>query len=865
MRRILLLLFIIHPIFSPAQIEEIGSPRIHNYPKSVYQAGTQNWGITQDKNGFIYFANNEGVLIFDGLHWEQVIVSKAKPVRSIFIGSDSRIYVGLLNDFGYLDRNEKGLYFYKSLRENLPPEINDFDDIWKIYETPEGIVFQTYEYLFIKNNENISALKPNTRFQFSFYVNGRLFLQEPGFGIFEYTNRMISEVSWSDELKDKEIWQIIDMSEGNLLICTSGEGIYLLENGVIRKWNTPVNRLLEEYKLFGAEKLIGDFIAFGTILNGLIISDYNGNIIQHINKSKGLQNNTVLSLFSDASDNLWLGLDNGIDYIEINSPLTYFSSFEGIGTGYYAKIYNNKLYLGTNQGVFVKSFNEDYDINSSFELLNNTAGQVWSIYEFDGELICGHDLGTFSIKNGEAKMISSEEGAWKYITLENQPGYILGGHYNGLVLLKKVNDQWVFHKKLKGYNESSRFLQQDKKGNIWVSHGARGIYKIQLSENLDSVTSFKLYTSSDNLPSNEENIIMKLDDNVFVSTVDGIYIYDEASDKFIKSDELNTIFNLNGRLKTIEKDQQGNVWFIAQNESGILRLNQDNTYTKITAPLKQLHGKYVNEFEFIYPYSLDHVLLGVDNGFAHYSANLPKSYSTSYKSFITEVELPYIDSVIYYPYITDSLSEFSFPFNKNSFRFNFTSPFYENIEELNFSYMLEGYSDEWSDWSPVGFKDFINLREGKYTFKLKAKNIYDFESEVSSFQFSIKPPWHRSRNAYYLFSILIILFALAVAKYIHERIKLSKKKEREKLQRELYQKEKQFQHEALISEKEIIKLRNEKLRAEMVHRDKELANQTMNIIQKNKLLSRLKKELDQIQKSTEDSQLRTKILIINRR
>jgi DNA-binding CsgD family transcriptional regulator len=51
----------------------------------------------------------------------------------------------------------------------------------------------------------------------------------------------------------------------------------------------------------------------------------------------------------------------------------------------------------------------------------------------------------------------------------------------------------------------------------------------------------------------------------------------------------------------------------------------------------------------------------------------------------------------------------------------------------------------------------------------------------------------------------------------------------------------------------------------MVYRDKELANQTMGIIQKNKLLLKLKEELDLIQKSTDDPQLRTRLLVITRR
>lgn len=44
-------------------------PPIVKYPPSSYNAGNQNWMISQDKNNFVYFANNEGLLEFNGSDW----------------------------------------------------------------------------------------------------------------------------------------------------------------------------------------------------------------------------------------------------------------------------------------------------------------------------------------------------------------------------------------------------------------------------------------------------------------------------------------------------------------------------------------------------------------------------------------------------------------------------------------------------------------------------------------------------------------------------------------------------------------------------------------------------------------------------
>src|SRR5690606_37093115 len=109
--------------------------------------------------------------------------------------------------------------------------------------------------------------------------------------------------------------------------------------------------------------------------------DTAGRIVQQVNKAGGLQNNTVLSLFADADQNLWLGLDNGIDRIELNSPLYfYFDKTGTFGTVYSSIIHQDKIYLGTNQGLFYSKLVSDGGRpfqNFDFTLISGSQGQVW--------------------------------------------------------------------------------------------------------------------------------------------------------------------------------------------------------------------------------------------------------------------------------------------------------------------------------------------------------------------------------------------------------------------------------------------------------------------------------------------------------
>ena len=447
MSKSIFFIILIFPLLCSGQVKYIGIPEIQNYSKSDYKASTQNWGIAQDQNGFLYFANNDGLLRFDGLHWDLTEISKTSPVRSVEISSDNRIYLGLINDFGVIIQNEPKQIFYKSLKHLLPAGIEDFDDIWKIHEIPEGMVFQSHEYIFLMKNDTIEVIKPQNRFHFSFEVKGKLYAQEIGIGLFVYGKNGMELIPWSETLKDKVISTILEKGENQFLIGTEGDGIYQNENTTVKRWNTTVNGFVEKNKIYSATRIEDNHFAFGTVLNGLVICDDNGNIIQEITGKQGLQNETVLSTFSDTDKNLWLGFDNGIACVKLNSPVSFISDNIDLGTGYCCKIFNGNLYLGTNQGLFVRPFENSYN-NESFELIKNTEGQVWSIEEFDGELICGHKFGTFAIEGNRARKISNVDGTWKYIQLKNNPEYLLGGHYNGLLLLKKENNKWKFHKEI---------------------------------------------------------------------------------------------------------------------------------------------------------------------------------------------------------------------------------------------------------------------------------------------------------------------------------------------------------------------------------------------------------------------------------
>ena len=135
----------------------IGIPDIINYSRDVYNAGTQNRGIVQDKNGVMYFANYEGLLTFDGNYWKNYPLPNKTVVRSIAMGKDNRIYAGGQDDFGYFSPDRNGKLVYTSLKGLLTEKNNSFSDVWNIVPYGNDVFFQCREKIFQLNNKSITV------------------------------------------------------------------------------------------------------------------------------------------------------------------------------------------------------------------------------------------------------------------------------------------------------------------------------------------------------------------------------------------------------------------------------------------------------------------------------------------------------------------------------------------------------------------------------------------------------------------------------------------------------------------------------------------------------------------------------------
>lgn len=827
---IILLLLFATPLLG--QVKNIGLPEIKNYKRTDYKGGTQSWNIDQDKNGNLYFANNNGLFQFDGSTWHNYPLPNPPDTRCVKIDPSGKIFIGGYSEFGYYKTNSKGKLEYVSISKMVnKKKIIDF--IWKIHLYKNEVVFQSFARIYIYKNNQLRIVEAPDRFQFSFQVNNHLYLQDISAGILEYKNGKLYPLKGTTSFNNTEIWGMFPMPDNKLLIATLNKGLFVYYDEKVTPWNTEANAFVKKNNSLGGVTFKDKFIVLNSVLDGIIICDTNGKIIQHINHKKGLQNNTVLTSFIDNKNNLWLGLDNGIDFINENSPFTYFGFSFGISTVYASVVHNGKLYVATNQGVFYSAWNTPFR-EESFSLLEETKGQAWNIQVIDGQLICGNNNGALVIEDNHSVKILDTRGYFRFKKIPSHPNYIIGANYNGFAVFEKTANGLEYRNQIIGFDKPSSSFEIDK-SYLWLKKDDL-IYKMTISDDLKKFNSIETYPNLSNTITGIGSI-QTLNNAVYFQTNNHFYKYSQDQDLFYEDKKMSALFKDLPKVYSLTQDSLGNIWYLFKESLGVLSKNTSGEYKNIVAPFSSLTGNLnlVNNYLSVNTIDPKNIFIGLTNGLAHYDSQLLNNSVRKPTAFIRSFSFP--GDTLLFGNSQNTFEKQEIPYKSNRVKFTFSSPSYENIDNIEFSYKLEGFDDRWSNWSPITIKEYTNLREGNYKMNLKARNGYGIQSEVTQIPFTISPPWYRHFVAYFCYVILII----AITYFIRNRIiaKFRKKRYYETIeQRRLYlEKEAKIRKEQYDLEKEIERLKNDKLQIKILSKDKELVNNTLQVVKKNKILN----------------------------
>jgi len=322
-------------------------PPIEVFKPKDYGAEDQNWSISQGKDKSIYFANNKGLLMYNGARWKLYKSKNSSIVRSVKVIGE-KIYTGSYMDFGYWEKNKFGTLEYSSITSNKNISLAEDEEFWNILELDRWIIFQSLDRIYIYDSKfkTIAIIESETSITKIYEVNNEIYYQKINQGIFKFKNGEEILISSDVIVKDNIVINIFE-DNNQLLFQTKELGFFIMENNKnLEEWDIPLNTKLRKYNVYNSLQLSnGDFI-LGSVSNGILYLNKEKEISYTINQSRGLGNNTVLSLFEDIDKNVWLGLDNGISNINFNVPFRVYKDDLGVlGTVYTTFLDDGVLYL----------------------------------------------------------------------------------------------------------------------------------------------------------------------------------------------------------------------------------------------------------------------------------------------------------------------------------------------------------------------------------------------------------------------------------------------------------------------------------------------------------------------------------------
>jgi outer membrane protein assembly factor BamB len=813
------------------------------------RSGAQTWQIAPYNQNWIYFANQTGLLQYNGNSWQQFQLHNEQSIRSVLPSPrEKRIYAGGISEFGYYTITANGVPAYTCMSDSVNETERYIGNVWGIHELAGALYFQGDNCFLKYADGTYTVIDAGCKIDCSALVEGILYAGTDE-GVKIVAGNQLIPLNGAERLNTKRIRGFVSTAAGTVVV-TASYGLFLCDGHRCVPYTTGVESFLERNEVFCATTSDGK-LALGTVREGVVVLDAATGEVDYYSEADGLQDNTILSLAFDKSGNLWVGTDNGIDYICLNSPLSsLYPAQQSYGSGYAALPDGAGMYLGTGRGLYYFAPESKLErSSSSIRMLPHSSGQVWSLQRIGGRIFCFHDRGIFIIDGMNMKRITEVSGAWRGEAVMGNEHLLIVGVYDGIYLLKEENGQWQAQR-IEGISDSFRFFCQETARILWMTD-TEGCYRVELDNTLTRVVRRTQMNAAFRLPEGKLRL-HKIDGTVYVSTEKGFYRYEPASGRMVKADALNEA--LDTRFFYYHLTRRGGSLF-GLTDNGIVLATQDKQPPRMI-PFDIPQIELVPEAESIVALSDTTLLLPVYNGFLTVSLTEPSTTHPHHAGirnvFITHPK----DSLLFTANFLAEKPQPVINYHNQSVRIEFGDFSFPTNGEVTYQYRLS--DGAWSQPGTVTTKEYT-LPEGKHRFEVRTL-FADGTTAEDSFSFRILPPWYRSDIAYGIYALLLLVFCVALYKWDDLRVKRKKQQVVVEKDKEIAQ----VEYEKTLKEKQIIRLEKEKLERDLQYKSQEMANLMINFTQKNEMLSEIKNDLREVMnavKAGNEKEIRQRLLV----
>lgn len=764
-----------------AQLEEswkeVGKLPSRYFDTTAFGASPENWSITQDNQHIIYAGNTEGLLIHDGNSWDLIPVPGGM-VHALGVGLDQVVYIGGYKEIGYLGADSSGIPQYISLNEHIPEGFNDFVYAHDVALVGQDIFFLTDKYIFRWQDDKLDAWKTDGKILGIGEYGGKRIL---------HSNRALFELDENDTIL-KASWQGASLPNIRGII-TDGPNHFLVLTALgFFRCNEVTDIVYDCLKQQSDIDLLQDAvqptrlqdgkIALLLVDKGILLLSPSLQFLRHIDTSSGLANIEVLDIYADRAGALWAATRDGISYVDASGNWSSFGIQEGL-SGHVIKVvrWQEKIFAATFIGLFELISGDDENL-AGFQQLKNSE-YLSSCYD----LAVVRDVLLAACLNGlvridvEPWVISSVTGLvtpsfypWRIIADSFDPSlfYVAGqqeiAQYR---LLENRIDSVHTQKTTARIHRIVADPRSHDLGNmrLWVVSDEGKIYTIDAPSN-EAVNGTawheQVYLDFGQLDSRVQEFFF-LENTFFSASPRGLFRLDESIPGSPHFEQHALTGNLEAEYWG--QDHSGNAWLVLDDTVRVMHFASDGSLqlSSHTAPARI---ETLDEVEYLEERD-GTVWLGQRRGVIRINAAAMKSEHTKPLVRLSKAAIHKRDSVIFKGPVTGWHSPI-LAYAENSMRFEYATQIYDLPEHVKYRVWLAGYDHGWSSWVSEPLKEYTNLSEGSYTFKVQAKHPSGMISEPASYHFEILPPWYRSPWGYILWGLISAL-VLSTATWVINR------------------------------------------------------------------------------------------------
>ena len=752
--------------------KERGNFFVSNYDRSFLNTVSGNWSILQDENGVIYIGNTaEGILTYDGQKIRRVFnedgTHTSGLTRAIFSDSKNLIYAIIADEFGYVEKNKLGDDIFISLSKKLNKEQEVNSTLWSAGAIHDTVIFQSEKAVYMYKGKTLLKVQEfDNNILHTININKQgAFLRVWGKGLYKFIDGEFKLLpATTSQFAQNRIDEQYRMSNGENLIVSRNIGLWYLKNdGSILKANSPIiDKFIKDYESYqGGEKLKNNIIPISTSKGGLLFIDEKLQIQSILNKNNGLKFNNVTSFIQDREGDVW-GSSNNIFKVNFDTTITYFSSINNI-QGYVTNIsrIDGKLYIRTGIDFYQLNTPKSITETAFFEKknVNELPGSPKGVLKFKDQIITTNNYTIKTTKNNITKIISPKYRSRVTIISKLNPNLIFTSNYvEGLLIHEFKNNNWNEIKLNTNGNLNCFDLVEIVPGQIILTT-RKGLYKYSYSKDGQG-TFMKL--NKDKSFSKDENLQMTLINdsiNLFLDSSKNIYTVD-LKENLVKFSGFN--------LSKVISDDSWSYTYNPVSHNGWMKTSKGIFKTSFN--LKD--GFTFQQYPF-YKVSLSELSPGFfaegagENEILWIGSQDEKIYRYFPELALKQKQLEF-SALIRAVFINGQKAPLEIdkiPFNKNNLIFEVAYPVFGNETKTTFSYWLEGQDSSWSAFIPDYKKEYTNLEEGKYKFRVRAMDASGQISQEGVLEFKISPPWYRTIWAYLIYLLTLIYFFIQFGKF----------------------------------------------------------------------------------------------------